>query len=803
MQEKFTVRGMTCSACSLGIERALSKLNGVRYASVSLMLKELIVEFDEKIVSKEIIVATVEKLGYSIKKDGEKEDRFLEAKKLKTRFLVSLFFLVPLMYFSMGVMFGAPAFSKTVNFILQWIFATVIIAINFKFYINGVKAVFALAPNMDTLVCLGSFSAYLYSVIVSITLFSGGSVGHAFFEASAMVLTLVTIGKWLEELSKVKTGDEIEKLNKLIPKTVTVIKDGKMQTVLTKEIEVGDTVVLRVGDYVGVDGVVVEGTATIDKSALTGESLPEEIGVDDFISSGSVVKNGFLLVEAIQVGEDTLFSKIVEIVKTAGTSKAPVQKLADKVSAVFVPIVTVLAIITFVVWYVISKNLYTSLSFGISVLVISCPCSLGLATPVAVMATSGVGAREGILFKEASIMQNACKIDCVLLDKTATITVGKPKVIEYKNLSNTADDDILNLVGSMEEKSSHPLADAVKEFCKKSNAVIDDYEYFAGQGIKATINGRVYYLGNRELLPNVSCIDEKYSESEFMGKTVIYFANENDLLALFVVADYLKEDSFTAINDMKKANLKTVMITGDNYSVAKVIAEQVGIDEFEAQVLPQDKFEIVEKYRKQGYFVAMVGDGINDSPSLKSADVGIAMGTGTDIAIDSSDIIIANGSLKGVVKAIELSKKSLRIIKQNLFWAFLYNVIAIPIASGVFAFANITLTPIIASCCMSLSSLFVVTNALRIRRKRKPKKVSKKAVIGKKHLYSVVIDGMSCGHCSAKVETLLKQLESVNTATVNLQNKTATVESNSTIAEEVFYEVINGAGYKVVSISGN
>lgn len=804
MVQKFSVSGMTCSACSQGIEKYISSLNGVNSVNVSLLSKEMTVDFDQEVISAEKIISGVEHLGYTADfYNSDKIDKYGEAKRLKKRFIISLILLLPLMYFSMGVMLGAPAFSKSINYAIQWVLATAIITINFKFYTNGVKAVFSGSPNMDTLVSLGSFSAYVYSVIIAISAFCGKAVSHTFFEASAMVLALVTLGKWLEELSKVKTGDAIEKLNKLIPKTATIIKDGKMITVLTSQIEVGDTVVLRMGDYVAIDGVVVEGTATVDKSAITGESIPEEIKVDDFISSGSIIKDGFLLVEAIQVGEDTLFSKIIDIVKNAGVSKAPVQRIADKVAGVFVPIVCSLAVIAFTVWFIVSGNLYLSIGFGISVLVISCPCSLGLATPVAVMATSGAGATRGILFKDASTMQSISKINCVLLDKTATITVGRPRVVEYKNLSEMSDYEVKAIVGAMESKSSHPLAECVKEFCGEIDFKLSSYEYLVGKGLKANCNGKSYSFGNRELLPdNIVNGTNFVLESEFDGKTLLYFSDEDKLLALFVVADYLKDDSVEAIVNLKGKNIKTVMITGDNYSVAKSVAEQVGIDTFEANVLPQDKYTIVEKYKKEGYYVAMVGDGINDSPALKSADVGIAMGTGTDIAIDSSDVIIANGSLTGLTDAIDLSKKSNRIIKENLFWAFLYNLIAIPVAGGVFAFAGISLTPAIASACMSLSSLFVVTNAFRIKAKRKIK--NKKIKLDKiidKHDYILVIDGMMCGHCKSKMEQALTNTDGVVSVDVDLKNKTARVITNTTIAEEDFNLIVNKAGYSLEKFS--
>ena len=803
MTKKFTVLGMTCSACSSGIERNLSKADGIFSVSVSLLAKEMEVEFDENVISEQMIIALVDKIGYKAYVYGtQKQDRWAQAKKLKYRFFVSLIFLLPLLYFSMGNMIGVPTFSLQINFIITWVLATIIIAINFRFYINGVKALVRRMPNMDTLVSLGSSSAYIYSVIITIMLFLSTPATHTYFEASAMVLTLVTLGKWLEEISKVKTGDAIEKLNKLIPKTATVLKDGKMVTVLTSEIEVGDTVILRVGDYVSIDGVIVEGKASIDKSAITGESLPEEVTIDDFVSSGSMIKDGFIMVEAISVGKDTLFSKIIEIVKKAGTSKAPIQNIADKVAGVFVPIVSAISLITFAIWIFTTGNLYLSIGYAISVLVISCPCALGLATPVAIMASTGKGASQGILFKDAGAIQKMRKINCVLLDKTATITVGQPRVNEYINLSKLSDEKVKMIVSAMEGKSSHPLAQSIIEYCGQSNYELTEYDYILGKGIVAKCDGEQYYLGNKKLIELTKNLDCDY-EKVYSGKTVIYFANDRELLAIFVVSDYLKVDSASAIKELNESGIKTVMITGDNESVAKSVCQEVGIQEYMAQVMPQDKYSIVQEYIKKGYYVAMAGDGINDSPALKEADVGIAMGDGTDIAIDSADVILVNGNLGGIVEGIKLSKKTVRVIKQNLFWAFFYNVIAIPISAGAFAFLGLTLTPMLASVCMSCSSLFVVTNALRISRKKKIKKekVAKVCKDQKTYTYVVQIEKMTCNHCISKVKEGLEKQNYVTSAKVSLQNKKAIVRTNMPIAVSLITNLIEGLGYEVVNIT--
>ena len=681
MTKTFMVSGMSCSACSSGIERAISKLDGVDSVNVSLIAKQMTVSFDQRKVSDNLIIATVEKLGYGIVSPDQKDDKLDQAKTLKKRFILSIFLLVPLVYLCLGQALGLPTPQKNINFIVQFLLATIILIINKKFFINGVKAVINGSPNMDTLVSLGSASAYIYSIVMTISLLLNVSqVEHVFFDSSAMVVSLVTLGKYLEEISKVRTGDAVQKLGNLMPKTSVIIKDGKERTVLTSQIEIGQMVLLRAGDYVAVDGKVESGSASVDKSAITGESMPEQVQVGSEICSGSIIKSGYLIVQAQKVGGDTLFSKIVEVVKSAGASKAPIQKFADKVASVFVPIVCAIALITLVVWLIISKDLYTSFNYAISVLVISCPCSLGFATPVAVMAATGKSASCGVLFKDAEVLQNACKVNCVLLDKTATITVGKPKVTDFINLSQMDEKEIFKTVSALELRANHPLADCIVYYCGKSAISVDEFVNHVGKGVEGEVYGIKYYLGNIDLIPNQ--IDFDFNANEYEGKTLIYFATDDEVLAVFALADYVKEDSKKAIQNLLDKNVKVVMITGDNQSSAKAIANQVGISEYYANVLPQEKYQIVQKYQREGYFVAMAGDGINDSPALKSADIGIAMGTGTDIAIDSSDIVLVNGSLTGLDKAINISAQALKIIKQNLFWAFFYNSIGIPIAAG-------------------------------------------------------------------------------------------------------------------------
>ena len=798
MIKKFSVQGMSCSACSAGIERNLLKETGINSVSVSLIEKSMTVDFDEQKTSVEKIIAIVEKLGYSASLYGAKKlDKYKDANAMKKRFLFSLCLLLPLMYLCMGHFINLPLPKKALSFTFQWLLATLILILNRKFFINGTKALSSRAPNMDTLVSLGSLSAYVYSVTVTVLLYLKIiDPAHTFFEGSAMVVTLVTLGKWLEELSKIKTGDAIDSLSNLLPKTATIMKNGKQVTVLTTELKVGDVVVLKAGDYVSVDGVVIEGQASVDKSAITGESMPEEVSVGMSVSSGSILKEGYLYLKAECVGESTLFSKIIEIVRTAGASKAPVQRFADKVAGVFVPIVTAISLITFVVWLITTREIFTAFNYGISVLVISCPCALGLATPVAIMAGTGNGASQGILFKNAETLQIARKIDRVLLDKTATITQGKVSVTDYENFTGESTQTLFPLVSALESKSNHPLAKSVINYCGDTDKKVECYEYVSGKGVTGEIDGAKYFLGNKDLLPDNLRKDDNEYLQKYFGKTLLFFADEYQIISLFALADLIKDDSASAVESLKSHGIKVVMLTGDNQSTAQSIAKQVGIDEFVAEILPQDKYSIVEKYKEKGYFTAMVGDGINDSPALKSADIGIAMGTGTDIAMDSSDVVIANGSLTAIKKAIDLSAKTYKIIKQNLFWAFFYNIIGIPVAGGALAFLGISLTPAIASIMMSISSLFVVTNALRISKKREKKCAVKKI----KTTLEIFIDGMHCNNCVNKVEKAFLNLSQTVSVSVSLSQKKATLSLCDKVALDKIQKLISDLGFKVIRV---
>lgn len=799
MKKRFIVNGMSCANCSAGIEKYLSSLKGINNVSVSLLSKQMDVDFDEQILSEQIIIRSVEKLGYSIEQAGKKkQNKYFLSRQLKKRFFISLIALIPLMYLCLSNALGLPTFEKNLNFIFQFVLALIILILNRKFFISGVRAVFNKMPNMDTLVALGSASAFIYSMVMTILSITGKKeVHHVFFDGSAMVLVIITLGKWLEELSKIKTGDAVEKLSKMIPDTAVIMIDGQEQMVAIVDIKEGSHVLLRAGDYVPIDGVIVEGKASVDKSAITGESMPEQLSLGDKITSGTIIKSGYLIVEAQSVGADTLLSKIIDIVKTAGASKAPVQKMADKVAGVFVPIVVLISVITFLVWILLTADLYKAFNFALCVLVISCPCSLGLATPVAVMIGTANGAKKGVLFKDALGLQSAQKIDCVLLDKTATITVGAPKVVFYKNFGIIDEREGFSIVSALEQKSVHPLAQSIMDFCGASCVSVEEFKNLEGHGVVGEVYGEKYYLGKREILPENIKIN--LDLSQYNDKTLVFFANEDDLLMLFALSDMVKEDSVIAIKNLQDMGIKTIMLTGDNYATAKAIANQVGISEFYANVLPNEKYDIVQQYKEKDYFVAMVGDGINDAPALKGAHLGIAIGTGTDVAIDSADVILANGSLSGVTSAIKISKKTNKIIKENLFWALFYNCLCIPIAGGALSFANVVLTPIIASIMMSCSSLFVVVNALRSSDKTL-KKNDKKDEKSKQIFTTVHIENMTCNHCVKKISEALFNLSGVKDVKVDLTKKTATLYREQNVAEDDVKNVIEQKGFKVNKI---
>lgn len=805
-KEQFTITGMTCTACSSGIERALRKLNGIESADVSLLGESLSVCYREEDITQEKIWDTVRGLGYGISQyDASKQVKARpQSAVLKVRFFLSLIFLIPLLYFSMGEMLSLPQPPAKISGFMQALLTLAILVINFKFFSNGTKTLVRGLPNMDTLVSLGAGVSYIYSIVLLVLVFLGKMHHvHFFFESAGMILTLVTLGKWLEEISKRKTGNEIEKLIKLMPNTVTIELDGKEKNIEFSEIQVGDILVVKQGEYVPVDGVIAEGGGYVDRSALTGESMPIEVQVGDKVTGADTVKSGFMKIKAEKVGADTALSQIVKMVKEAGASKAPLQKVADKISGVFVPVVTLLAIITFSVWLAISKDFSTAINYGVSVLVISCPCALGLATPVAVMTATGKAMSMGILFKDAETLQRTKEINCVMLDKTATLTEGKPKVTDFACFIGE-ERFALQMALAMEKRSNHPIAECIQAFAQEQLQTEDaleitDYAYNVGKGATATYQGKTYALGNRKWLgedKKAYALEKEYAKA---GKTAIFLTENKKCIAVFALADTLKAESKQAVQDLKSRNIRLGMLTGDNENVAKAIATEVGISDYFAEALPKDKAEAVGRVQSVGGIVAMVGDGINDSPALKASDIGIAMGNGTDVAMDSADIVLSVDDLRLVGTAIDLSKATVRNIKQNLFWAFFYNCISIPVASGVFASLGVSLNPMICALAMSLSSLFVVTNALRLMRFGKNKnKVNKEETKMKKTLK---IEGMMCQHCVAHVTKALQAIDGVVNVDVNLKKKTATVEMGLEIADQTFISAISEAGYEVKKIS--
>lgn len=775
------------------------------------MGKSMKVDFDDGALTEEDIFSAVKALGYGIYNEGDEPAPREKSrdKQLFIRFIISLCILVPLMYVSMGHMFGAPVpyFIDPDQGNARWfalyqaILSAAIIGVNYAFFKNGIIAVFKKVPNMDTLVALGSGVSFIYSVVLTVFIFLGKNAHenamNLHFESAAMILTLVTVGKWLEEKSKKKTGGEIEKLLKLAPDTVTIEAVGETKTVSVKEIKEGDILVVKQGEYIPADGTVTSGNAFVDKCAITGESLPVEVSAGDTVTSAAIVKSGVIKIRAERVGRDTTLSKIIKMVKEAGASKAPIQKFADKVAGIFVPAVVIIALITFIIWLIVDGGFVAEhcITYAISVLVVSCPCALGLATPVAIMTATGKGASLGILYKDAESLQKTCEINTVLLDKTATITEGTPRVTEIITFGCNKD-FVLKIASGIEKNSNHPLAKCVVEYAG-SGFEVEKFDYLTGKGATAEYNGNKYYLGNKKLLSVKipSAISEKAQALSIRGNTVIYLADDKKIMALIAVADTVKEGSKEAVSLLKARNMRLAMLTGDEQNTAEAVANSVGIEEFVAEVLPEDKLKAVENVQTVGGCVAMVGDGINDSPALKQADVGIAMGNGTDVAIDSADIVLVSEDLRTLDTVFDLSRAAVRNIKENLFWAFFYNVVMIPVAAGAFSALGFIFNPMIAAGCMSLSSLFVVGNALRLLL-YKNKKFKKEGIMKK----IVHIDGMCCEHCAKRVEDKLTTAKNAVSVDVKLKKKIAIIRSREGVDDSEITALITDAGYKVVSI---
>ena len=843
--EQYIVTGMSCAACSARVEKAVSKVPGVTSCSVSLLTNSMGVEGT---ASEQEIIKAVTDAGYGASKKGEGaaktqsssvsagedmlKDRTTPA--LKKRLIASLGFLIVLMYFSMGhMMWGwpVPGFMKDNHVmmgLLQMLLTITVMVINQKFFISGFKGLIHRAPNMDTLVALGSGASFVYSTYALFAMTDAQMHGdmdavmsymHDFyFESAAMILALITVGKMLEARSKGKTTDALKGLMKLAPKTAVVIRAGKEVQVSIEQVQKGDCFVVKPGENIPVDGEVIEGNSAVNESALTGESIPVDKAVGDKVSAATVNQSGYLKCRATRVGEDTTLSQIIQMVSDAAATKAPIAKIADRVSGVFVPTVITIAVITIIVWLIAGQSIGFALSRGIAVLVISCPCALGLATPVAIMVGNGMGARNGIMFKTAVSLEETGKMQIVALDKTGTITSGEPKVTDIIPAAGVTEDTLLKCAYALENKSEHPLARAILENAKEENAGIEEvtgFQALPGNGLTAILDDHTLYGGNYTFISSKVSVDgdmqkkaEKLAEA---GKTPLFFGNEDRLLGVIAVADVIKEDSPQAIKELQNMGIHVVMLTGDNERTAKAIGQQAGVDEVIAGVLPEGKEQVICKLKEKGK-VAMVGDGINDAPALTRADMGIAIGAGTDVAIDAADVVLMKSRLSDVPAAIRMSRATLRNIHENLFWAFFYNIIGIPLAAGVwYPLFGWKLNPMFGAAAMSLSSFCVVSNALRLNlfkmydaskdKKLKAKKEKKRSKKEDKTMKKIMhIEGMMCGHCEAAVKKALEALPQVDEAVVSHEAGTAELTLNAEIADDVLKKTVEDKDYTVTSV---
>lgn len=831
--KQYNVTGMSCASCVARVEKAVNKVDGVTSCSVNLLTNSMSVDGD---VKSSDVISAVEKAGYgaSLKGNSSKENKTndeplkdTETPKLKKRLFSSLAFLLLLMYISMGhMMWGFPLPSILANNhiamgLIQLLLTGIIMVINQKFFISGFKALIHRSPNMDTLVALGAGASFIYSVY-SLFAMTNAQVNNDmslvmkymdefYFESAGMILTLITLGKMLESYSKGKTTNAIKGLMNLAPKKATILVDNVEKVVPIEEVKIGDIFVVKPGENIPVDGVVIEGESAVNESALTGESIPVDKTVGDNVSGATVNQSGFIKCKATKVGEDTTLSQIIKMVSDASATKAPIAKVADKVSGVFVPIVISIAVVTIIVWLLCGATFGNALVRGISVLVISCPCALGLATPVAIMVGNGVGAKNGILFKNATSLETTGKVSYVLLDKTGTITNGTPVVTDILPSENYTQDDLLSYASSLESKSEHPLAKAVVQKAIDSNIkTLDttDFKSLTGNGVSAKINGKTIVGGSVKHISSIANIDENIikqaDDLATKGKTPLLFVMDNQLLGIIAVADVVKSDSPKAIKELQNMGIKVVMVTGDNEKTAQAIAKESGVDEVIAGVLPDGKEKVVTQYKEKG-MVAMVGDGINDAPALTRADIGIAIGAGTDVAIDSADIVLMKSKLTDVSGAIRLSRGTLRNIHENLFWAFIYNVIGIPLAAGVWIpIFGWTLSPMFGAAAMSLSSFCVVTNALRlnflnIRSSKRDRKIKNKTNKKEKNTMTTTlkINGMMCPHCEATVKTALESIDGVTSAEVSHERGTAVVTLSKEVNEDVLKKAVVDKGYTV------
>lgn len=842
MKERFDVSGMTCASCQANVQKAVEKL-GVDFVNVNLISETMTVSYDDGKISENDIIKAVEKIGYGAKPKNKKNLKennktFDEEKIVKNRLIISFIFLIPLMYVSMGHMINLPlphflmGARGSVNFaFLQFLLTLPIVFVNRIFYISGFKALFNKASNMDTLVGLGSFAALIYGIFAIMRMAYGLGFEkfeivenyrhNLYFESSAMILTLITLGKYFEKKSKGQTKKSLESLMDLAPKKARILKDKKEVEILVEDLKKGDLILVRPGEAIPVDGIVKEGSSLVDESAITGESIPVNKNIGDEVISATLNKQGSFIFEATKVGEDTTLSKIIELVNQANETKAPIAKLADKISAIFVPTVMIISLITFVVWMILGYGFEFSLNFAISVLVISCPCALGLATPMAIMVATGKSAQFGLLFKNAESLENLHKVDTILLDKTGTITEGRPQVTDI--ISEIDENEFIKIASSIENNSEHPLSHAISEYAKDKNIQaknIEDFEAISGKGIKAKYENKIYYGGNISLMKEKNIDLKSYEKKADIfsneGKTSMYFADEKNVIGIIAVQDKPKNLSKIAIDEMKKMGYEVRMITGDNEKTAEAIKNALNIDEKYAEVLPQDKEKEIKNLQKLGKKVLMVGDGINDAPALARSDVSMAIGNGTDVAIESADIILINNNILDIVSALKLSKSTIKIIKENLFWAFFYNIIGIPLAAGLLYPAfGLKLSPMFGAFAMSFSSIFVCLNSLRLRKfkanfeneekikeeiqKEKNKNIKEKKM-NESNKMIVKVNQMSCNHCKNRVEEILKNISGIENAEVNLDEKLAEVDYFGAIDENEIKEKINDAGYEFVGI---
>ena len=836
---QYNVTGMSCAACSSRVEKAVSNVGGVTACSVSLLTNSMGVEGD---ASPQDIINAVKKAGYgaSLKERGKAAsaeaerggDNSISEDSLKARLIWSVAFLLILMYFSMGhMMWGwpLPSFYENNHIAMgltQLLLTSVIMVINQRFFISGYKSLWHRAPNMDTLVALGATAAFVYSTYALFAMTDSqvkndmnGVMTYMmdfYYESAAMILTLITVGKMLEAHSKGKTTSALKGLMNLSPKTAVILKNNEEITVPIERVQKDDIFIVRPGDSIPTDGIVIEGSSAINESALTGESIPADKTEGDFVSAATVNQSGFLKCRATRVGEDTTLSQIIKMVGDAAATKAPIAKIADKVSGIFVPVVIAIAVLSTAVWLILGRDIGYSLARGISVLVISCPCALGLATPVAIMVGNGMGAKSGILFKTAASLEETGRIRLVALDKTGTITSGEPKVTDIITADGVEEDELLKLACTIEKKSEHPLSRAIMEFSYSKNINPDDAEDFVavpGHGLQGNLSGRQIRGGNLLYAEETAQIPQRFKnaadELSRQGKTPLFFSYDGKFIGIIAVADVIKEDSPQAIAQLRNMGIEVVMLTGDNERTAKAMGERAGVDKVIAGVLPQEKESVIRELKKSGK-TAMVGDGINDAPALTSADVGIAIGAGTDIAIDAADVVLMKSRLSDVPAAIRLSRAVLRNIHQNLFWAFFYNTIGIPLAAGVFIPFGLTLNPMFGAAAMSLSSFCVVSNALRLnlfnfkdssrdhKVKNKLKHINTEEI--KMLKKTIKIEGMMCGHCEAAVKSALEALPEVSEADVSHESGTAVVTLSKNIEDSVLKEAVEAKDYTVTEI---